>query len=625
MPRREERIRLLVQNSPLAGFRYHAAAELWRELRVGDRARARARAATIRTTRTRWRCAGAGTSSATCRGARTPRSPGAWTAARRCARASARLAEHPNPARRVELRGVRRVKSGAWKDSGELAISAHFAESAKLKLAAARAAGRAAGARHRAARRYAARRRQGARLRQRRLGGRRAAFRRRAGQPLRARAPAARRDRADHRHLDAHLDRQRLRLPAGVLQAAARASASAATRCSPSRPAATRRNVIDAMHAAHELGVRVVALTGNGGGKMAALVRDDDVHLCVPHKTHRPHPGSPPAMHPLPMRRNRYAALPALAAAAGRGRAAARVARQSSAPARSAPLPRSRTGAPPAPRSRTRASSRARRRASPSAFREQAHVNVTVFNRAVLLTGEAWDEATRDEIGKIAAAVPNVRTVTNEVQVSGLSSAGSRANDTTLTAKVRGRFLNVKEFSPLHVKVVTEAGVVYLLGLVTEAEAEAATELARTTSGVRKVVKVFDYCKSHRRALQAAAAAAAGQAREPKIRDVNPPAFEAQDPRPGGARALDRRAAAAAGVHQRRVRPPAPRPCHLPRARARARRRAAGGAQLRRLGAGASARARTGRSIRSPTGWRWSPRWSASTRSPGSTTTRPRR
>ena len=66
----------------------------------------------------------------------------------------------------------------------------------------------------------------------------------------------------------------------------------------------------------------------------------------------------------------------------------------------------------------------------------------------------------------------------------------------TLTAKVRGRFLNVKEFSPLHIKVVTEAGVVYLLGLVTEAEAEAATELARTTSGVRKVVKVFDYCKA---------------------------------------------------------------------------------------------------------------------------------
>jgi osmotically-inducible protein OsmY len=61
---------------------------------------------------------------------------------------------------------------------------------------------------------------------------------------------------------------------------------------------------------------------------------------------------------------------------------------------------------------------------------------------------------------------------------------------------VKGRFINVQGLSPVHVKVVTEAGVVYLLGLVTESEAETATELARTTGGVRKVVKVFEYCKS---------------------------------------------------------------------------------------------------------------------------------
>jgi osmotically-inducible protein OsmY len=127
---------------------------------------------------------------------------------------------------------------------------------------------------------------------------------------------------------------------------------------------------------------------------------------------------------------------------------------------------------------------------------ERAHVNVTVFNRSVLLTGEAWDETTRAEIEKIAAAVPNVRSVTNEVQVSGLSSTASRANDTALTAKVKGRLLNVKGLNPYHVKVVTEGGVVYLLGLVTELEAEAAVDVARTTGGVRKVVKVFEYCKS---------------------------------------------------------------------------------------------------------------------------------
>ena len=127
---------------------------------------------------------------------------------------------------------------------------------------------------------------------------------------------------------------------------------------------------------------------------------------------------------------------------------------------------------------------------------ERAHINVTSFNRAVLLTGEAWDEATRAEVEKIVAQVPNIRNVTNEVQVAGLSSGTSRANDTAITARVKGRFVNVKDLNPLHVKVVTEAGVVFLLGLVTETEAEAATDLARTTGGVRKVVKVFEYCKS---------------------------------------------------------------------------------------------------------------------------------
>ena len=127
---------------------------------------------------------------------------------------------------------------------------------------------------------------------------------------------------------------------------------------------------------------------------------------------------------------------------------------------------------------------------------ERAHINVMSFNRAVLLTGEAWDDATRAEVEKIVSAVPNVRSVTNEVQVAGLSSATSRANDTAITAKVKGRFTNVKGLNPLHVKVVTEQGVVYLLGLVTESEAETATDLARTTGGVRKVVKVFEYCKS---------------------------------------------------------------------------------------------------------------------------------
>ena len=139
--------------------------------------------------------------------------------------------------------------------------------------------------------------------------------------------------------------------------------------------------------------------------------------------------------------------------------------------------------------------------------RERAHVNVTAFNRSVLVTGEAWDEATREEIGKIVAAVPNVKSVTNEVQVAPLSSLAARAGDSSLTAKVRARFLNVKDFNPVHIKVVTEGGVVYLLGIVTEKEANAATEIARTTAGVRKVVRVFDYCTSADEACRPAPAA----------------------------------------------------------------------------------------------------------------------
>ena len=128
-------------------------------------------------------------------------------------------------------------------------------------------------------------------------------------------------------------------------------------------------------------------------------------------------------------------------------------------------------------------------------FGERAHVNVAAFNRTVLLTGETWDEATRGEVEKLVAAVPNVRGIINEIQVGGVSSATSRANDTTLTARIKGRLINAKGISTHHVKVITEAGVVYLQGLVTEEEADTAVELARTTSGVRRVVKVFEYCK----------------------------------------------------------------------------------------------------------------------------------
>lgn len=124
---------------------------------------------------------------------------------------------------------------------------------------------------------------------------------------------------------------------------------------------------------------------------------------------------------------------------------------------------------------------------------KDAHINVTSYNRMVLLTGEVPDEAARVTAEKIAQAIENVRGVYNELQVAGNSSLTSRANDSYLTSKVKARFVEAQKFSPLHVKVVTENGVVYLLGLVKRKEADDATQIARTTGGVRKVVRVFEY------------------------------------------------------------------------------------------------------------------------------------
>ncbi len=122
-----------------------------------------------------------------------------------------------------------------------------------------------------------------------------------------------------------------------------------------------------------------------------------------------------------------------------------------------------------------------------------AHVNATSFNRRVLLTGEAPAEEAKQQIEEAVRTIDNVRDVTNELQVAGASSIASRGNDVLISSNVKARMVNNGKFSPLHVKVVTEAGVVYLMGLVSPQEGDAAVEVARTTSGVSRVVKVFEY------------------------------------------------------------------------------------------------------------------------------------
>ena len=123
---------------------------------------------------------------------------------------------------------------------------------------------------------------------------------------------------------------------------------------------------------------------------------------------------------------------------------------------------------------------------------EEAHVNVTSYNRNVLLTGEVPDAERLAKAESLMKEVANVRTVTNELVVAPKSSIGSRSNDTYITSKIKGKFVTENQFPANYVKVVTENGVVYLLGLVNQTEADAAVEIARNTDGVSKVVKLFE-------------------------------------------------------------------------------------------------------------------------------------
>ncbi|MBV8679098.1 MAG: BON domain-containing protein [Aquitalea sp.] len=121
-----------------------------------------------------------------------------------------------------------------------------------------------------------------------------------------------------------------------------------------------------------------------------------------------------------------------------------------------------------------------------------AHINTTSYNRAVLLTGEVPSEEARQQAELIARATPNVRRVSDYTVVAPVSGFSERSNDAWITSKVRTRMLDGKGYSPNHVKVVTERGVVYLLGLVTPAEGQAVTQVVSETAGVQKVVTVFE-------------------------------------------------------------------------------------------------------------------------------------
>ena len=126
-------------------------------------------------------------------------------------------------------------------------------------------------------------------------------------------------------------------------------------------------------------------------------------------------------------------------------------------------------------------------------YKDTVHASITSFNRHVLVTGEAPSVEVQARIEQIVASVPKVKSVSNELVIAGNSRLGSRTNDSLVTSNVKLRFIDNKDFQPDHVKVVTENGTVFLMGLVYRKEAEAAADIASTTKGVQRVVTIFEY------------------------------------------------------------------------------------------------------------------------------------
>jgi len=121
------------------------------------------------------------------------------------------------------------------------------------------------------------------------------------------------------------------------------------------------------------------------------------------------------------------------------------------------------------------------------------HINVTSFNRRVLLTGEVRDQSMKDQAEREVRAIENVVAVINELEISGASSYTSRSSDALITTKVKTSLVDMKTVSAISFKVTTERGVVYLMGLVTQREGNIAADVAKGVSGVTRVVKIFEY------------------------------------------------------------------------------------------------------------------------------------
>jgi len=124
---------------------------------------------------------------------------------------------------------------------------------------------------------------------------------------------------------------------------------------------------------------------------------------------------------------------------------------------------------------------------------EQSHINITSYNGIILITGETLTEQLKQQVYDLVRVIPKVRTIHNELIIAAPSSLPSRSSDAWITSKVKAKITSDRQIDPFYIKVVTEHGVVYLMGIVNQSESDRAVSITANSAGVQRVVKIFEY------------------------------------------------------------------------------------------------------------------------------------
>jgi len=124
---------------------------------------------------------------------------------------------------------------------------------------------------------------------------------------------------------------------------------------------------------------------------------------------------------------------------------------------------------------------------------DQSHINITSYNGVVLITGETPTEALKQQVSAEIKAIPKVRRIHNELIIAAPSALPSRSSDSWITSKIKTKMTTDSNIDPFYIKVVTEHGIVYLMGLVSHAEADDAVSIVAKSAGVQRVIKIFEY------------------------------------------------------------------------------------------------------------------------------------